>query len=61
MSKVYESREEAMVAVREFQNQLEELEDSFDVYIECEDSCCGMYYVARYYDENGKTCNYFGV
>ena len=55
---IHPNKEEAAMACIEFNNQLIELMDKFNVYMTGDDSCSFEYSAARYYDESGKVKEY---
>ena len=53
MIKIYESREEAKEALRQYKERFDALQEEFGVWEENEDSCCNVWVYTRYYDKNG--------
>ena len=52
--KIYANKKEAIDNLTEFMRKLDELEQTFWIFPSCDDSCCSIYYEARYYDEKGE-------
>jgi hypothetical protein len=53
--KIHPNLNEAKLAIFEYTKLRDEISERLGVYEKCEDSCCGLYATAKYYDADGKT------
>ena len=52
---IHPNKEEALKALQEFRQTVNELAERLGIREECEDSCCAVYATVQFYADDGKT------
>lgn len=57
--KIHKDIEAAKLACENYLKQLDELQEKYGISEECEDSCCPVYVIAKYYDKDGNVKTHY--